>query len=234
MEITNRENILVDIWQSWNPGPASGVKYRRMHAVTIRSLLVLIALLTVGQQAAGQPGPQSDCQFYATEKPAVYCESIEVGYIVLAANTFTATFAVRFESKFFSGLQRLQTSDGWEFRNAGHRAVNYPAEFAVIIEPSRSYQLGESSPAPLSLPVVRLPPVRPRRIKVRWLDSRQRVLGAKSSELKQVVEPWSELREPRVWYRAKITGVNQPLASRVEVRVIGDGNTLLGTMRGKL
>jgi hypothetical protein len=217
------------------PRPSVGVEYRRMHAVTIRSLLVLIALLTVGQQqAAGQPGHESDCQFYATEKPAVYCDSIEVGYIVLAANTFTATLAVRFESKFFSGLHRLPTSDGWEFRNAGHRAVNYPAEFAVIIEPSRSYQLGESSPAPLSLPVVRLPPLRPRRIKVRWLDSRQRVLGAKSSELKQVVEPWSELREPRVWYRAKITGVNQPLASRVEVRVIGDGNTLLGTIRGKL
>lgn len=196
---------------------------------------MLIALLTLGQQhALGQPGHESDCQFYATEKPALYCESIEVGYIALAAKNFTATFVVRFESKFFSGLQRVQTSDGWEFRKAGHLALNYPGEFTVIIEPPCSYQLGETSPAPLSLPVVRLPPVRPRRIKVRWLDSRQRVLAAKSAELKQVEEPWSELRQPRVWYRATITSVNQPLASSIEVRVTGDGNTLLGTMRGKL
>ena len=192
-------------------------------------------MLTLGQQhAPGQPAHESDCQFYATEKPAVYCESIEVGYIALAAKNVTATFVVRFQSNFFSGLQRVQTSDGWGFRKAGHLVSNYPEEFTVIIEPPVSYQLGGSLPAPLSLPVVRVPPVRPRRIKVSWLDSQQRVLAAKSAELMQVVEPWPELRPPRVWYRATVTGVDQPLASGVEVRVTGDGNTLLGTMRVKL
>ena len=208
-----------------------------MRAVTIGSMSVLLALLTLGQpHAPGQGSGESDCLSSATEKPAVYCESIEIGNIALATKNFTATFVVRFESKFFSGLEHVRTSHGSEFRKAGHPVSSYPGEFTLgIVPPLDLNQLGKPLPAPLPLPAVRLPPeMQPRRVVVRWLDSRQRVLATKSTDLEQVEESWTELRQPRVWYRATIRGVNQALASGLEVLVTGDGETLLGTMHGRL
>jgi len=210
-----------------------------MGAITIRAMFVLVALMTQEQQhAKGNAGRDSDCLVHSTEKRVVYCESIAVGDIAFAAKSLTATWVVSFESKFFSGLERVKTSHGSEFRKAGHPVSHYPGEFTIAIEPPLDlYQLGKSSPAPLPLPVpaVRLPPeMRPRRVIVRWLDSSQRVLAEKSTNLEEVEEAWPELRQPLVWYRATITGVNGTLASGVEVQVMGDGDALLGTMRGRL
>ena len=69
---------------------------------------------------------------------------------------------------------------------------------------------------------------------MRWLDSSGRVLAEKSSELQEMVEPWTELRQPRIWYWTTITGVDEGLVSDLELSVMGKGNALLGKLRGQL
>ena len=207
-----------------------------MPVVTIRATLLLVALLNLAQQyAQAKAGRDTDCLIKATKKRVFYCESIVIGYVALATKKPTATLVVSFESKFFAGLERVKTSHGSEFRKAGHPASNYPVEFTLAIEPLVLDQLGKSLPAPLPSPAVRLPPeMRPRHVIVRWLDSSKRVLAEKASDLEEVEEAWPELRPPVVWYRATIVGVNESLASSLEVMVTGDSDALLGTMRGKL
>jgi len=207
-----------------------------MVALPIRSMAILLALLTLGQQhATGQTALGSDCLVSASEKTGVYCDSIALGSIALAAKNSTVTFIVKLESKLFSGLERVKTPNGWKFRKDGQLVSNYPGEFILVIEPPVSFQLGKPTPAPLPLPPVDLPPeMQPRQVVVRWLDSHHRVLATKSTNLERVEEPWSELRQPRVWYRATIRGVNQALASGIEVLVTGDRKAVLGIMRGKL
>ena len=219
----------------WNTAPPRR-RALKMQAVTIRATLLLVALLNSSQQyAQAKAGRDSDCLIKATKKRVFYCDSIVIGYVALATKKPTATLVVSFESKFFAGLERVKTSHGSEFRKAGHPASNYPVEFTLAIEPLVLDKLGKSSPSPLPSPAVRLPPeMRPRHVIVRWLDSSERVLAEKASDLEEVEEAWPELRPPVVWYRAIIVGITQSLASSVEVMVTGNNDALLGTIRGKL
>ena len=82
---------------------------------------------------------------------------------------------------------------------------------------------------PIKLPLEQ----RPQRIVIRWLDG-AKVLGETKLPLEEVVEPWRELAAPQVWYRAKVSDVNQPLAANIEVTVLGEGNVALKSIIGKL
>jgi hypothetical protein len=190
-----------------------------MRAATIKMLL--LSLLSLGpQHAHAKADRDSDCLLHPAKKHVVYCESIPIGSVALAAQHFTNTALISFDSRFFSGLERLKTGHGLEFRKARQSVLNYPGEFTVAIE---------------TLPLVRLPAeLRPRHVIVRWLDVSQRVLAEKTTDLEEVEEAWPELAPPKVWYRARISGVNEPLTSGVEVLVTGDGGAVLGTMRGNL
>ena len=201
-----------------------------------RILVVLAAMVALGGQLAnGKSDVDSECLPKVSKKRLVYCESITVGNISLATQKSPSILGVTFKSKFFSGLQHVRTRDGWQFRKSGQSILKYPPEFSVILEPLVGAQ-GDQSPDPL-MPqaAVRLPvEVRPRRVVVRSLDSSGRVVAEKSSELQEVVEPWTELRQPRIWYWTTITGVDEGLVSDLEVLVMGEGNALLGKIRGQL
>ena len=198
-------------------------------------LVILTATLALGQQVAnGKPDRDSECRPKVSKKRLVYCESITVGNISLATPIFPSILAVTFESKFFAGLQRDRTSHGWQFRKSGQSIFKFPPEFSLVVEPL--VVPGQQSTDPL-MPqaAVRLPPeMKPQQVVVRWLDSSGRVVSEKSAALHEVVEPWTELRQPRIWYRTTITGVNEVLASDLEISVRGEGNALLGTLRGQL
>jgi hypothetical protein len=190
-----------------------------MRAATIKVLLVSLLSLAL-QHAHAKAGRGSDCLLHPAKKRVVYCESIPIGSVALAAQNFTGTALISFDSNFFSGLERLKKGPGPEFRKAGHRVLNYPDEFTLAIEP---------------LPPVRLPgELRPRRVIVRWLDVSQHVLAEKTTDLEEVEEWWPELAPPKVWYRTRISGVNEPLISGIEILVTGDGGAVLGTMGGNL
>lgn len=201
-----------------------------------RILVVIAAMLALGRQlASGRTDGDSECLPKVSKKRLVYCESITVGDISLATQKFPSSLVVTFKSKSFSGLQRVRTRDGWQFRKSGQSILKYPPEFSLIIEPLVGVQ-GHRSPDPL-MPqaAVRLPlEMQPRRVVVKWIDSSGRVLAEKSSELQEMVEPWTELRQPRIWYWTTIAGVDEGLMSELEVSVTGEGNALLGKFRGQL
>jgi len=201
-----------------------------------RILVVLAAILALGQQLAnGKTDDDSECLPKVSKKRLVYCESITVGNISLATQKFPSILGVTFKSKFFSGLQRVRTRDGWQFRKSGQSILKYPPEFSLILEPLVGVQGNQLLDPLMPQAAVHLPPeMEPRRVVVRWLDSSGRVLAEKSSELQEVVEPWTELRQPRIWYWTTITGVDEGLASDLELSVMGKGNALLGKLRGQL
>lgn len=208
-----------------------------MVGVTIQSMLVLAFLLNTGKaDAQGKAGTDSDCQINIPAKRLVYDRSVVIGCLELASSKPAATLIVRLDSQFFDGLERIRTSHGSVFRKAGHPVSKYPEEFTVVIHlVVANNSLQKSSPDPMSSTPVRLPDeMRPQHVIVRWLDSSERVLTEKSGDLQEKEEAWPELRPPAVWYQATVKGVNENLASSVEVVMIGAGGVLLGTTRGKL
>jgi len=146
-----------------------------MRAARIRVFLISVALLSLRWQYAHGAGQDPDCLLHPAQEHVVYCESIPIGSVGLAAQNFTDTALISFESKFFSGLERIKKPHGPEFRKAGHPVLNYPGQFTLAIEPLVLPQVGNSQPA-ARLPAALLP----RRISVRWLDASQRVLAERA------------------------------------------------------
>jgi hypothetical protein len=48
---------------------------------------------------------------------------------------------------------------------------------------------------------------------VRWLDSKQKMVAEQSSKFNEQVEGWTELEQPRQWYRAKVNGLSASFSS---------------------
>jgi hypothetical protein len=164
----------------------------------------------------------------------VYSEHVVIGQAEIGARSFL----VRFESKFFDGLERIRTAQGFEFRKAGQRVTEYPDTLTVVLEPIA--------------PMENMPSEEfysgPRKVTVKWLDDSHRVIDSKSGDLRvdghflacccenggpQPVGLWPELPlHPSMFYTAEIAGIKQPLATDVEVVVTGKYNLTLGIVRG--
>jgi hypothetical protein len=163
-----------------------------------------------------------------------YCEFINFGNFEVHTQGISTTFSVTFASKSFDGLERIPSKHGLQFRKAGHLVFQYPKDFTISIELLNRDPVWQPQPSMPVLAAETPANVRPRRVIVRWLDSRQRVLLERTADLHEVTEAWSELRPPRISYRTKITGVAEPLTARLQVTVLGDRAHWLGSVRGQL
>ncbi len=162
-----------------------------------------------------------------------YCESVQLASEPITAQKVSFTISV--ESKFFDGLERQKTSNGFVFRKDKRDVTQYPDSLMIVVEvESPELLLHADDDVRVPKRPLRLPPEQtPRRVVIRWLDG-AKVLGGETLQLEEVVEPWRELSAPQVWYRAKVSNVNQPLSANLEVTVLGESSTPLTSIIGKL
>ena len=187
---------------------------------------------------------QSKCEaVIKRDGSASYCESVPFGLTPNAnkqpvkapvSNNQVFEVSVSIESKFFEGLQRLSTSRGMEFRKGGQSVTNYPDTFVIEVEPFFLQLKNDQSELPPS--ATKLPQDKtPTRVILRWLDPQTgAVLDNNELKLEEVVEAWQELSPPKVWYRARVEGVEKPLAAKLQIIVLGNSETPLATLSGRL
>lgn len=157
-----------------------------------------------------------------------YCGSVQLGTLKLTTGRFSSMVSVHFASNAFNSLECANTNEGWHCTKSGQPALDYPSEFSVLIEPLEVVQTYSLFPTP---PFRLRHRLQPRRVVVRWLDSEKRILAERSSKFDEQVEAWTELQQPRLWYRAKVNGLSAVLASGIEAQIIGDKDYSLGTLR---
>ena len=213
-----------------------------MPKVTLSIALVLLASVAIvvcvrwlanSKQKQYSPAAQthiaaeSSCREKISPNYVEYCGSVQLGTLKLMTGRFSSMVSVHFVANAFNILECSNTSEGWHCTQSGKPVLEYPSEFSVLIEPIEVVQ-------PYSL--VPTPPFRlrhrlqPRRVVVRWLDSEKRILTERSSKFDEQVEAWTELQQPRLWYRAKVNGLSAVLASGLEAKIIGDKDQPLGTL----
>lgn len=194
-------------------------------------LLLAVALFPVYGKASSEPY----CVPKISKKRALYCGYVSLGEITLSAKGITATVVLELESDAFSALERVNTSHGPKFRNHGRPSSKYPTEFTLMIKRPAFIQPWGQSSHPFPMATARIPPeILPRHVTMKWLDPSGHVIAERSTEIKEVVESWPEGRTPSIWYQGEITGVGAPLNSDLEVRVTGEDETLIGTVRSGL
>jgi len=193
---------------------------RKLRVLLVFSVLVLFPGVLIAEEP--------ECYLYAPakQKKCVYTESVEIGFAAFSSGATAAHFTVSFNSLFFRGVERVRTAQGFEFRKASRAITEYPDAITVIVEPAMSPTWHSTLAAS--------PELKPYHVEVRWLDSSHRVIDSKSGELREVVEPWPELRQPRIWYIAELSGIKQSVTTDVEVVVTGDSEARVSTVRGRL
>ena len=169
------------------------------------------------------PKQQHDC---------VFRERVAIGGVTIESQQLFLTLT----SKGFDGIERERINGAFQFHKANRRVVDYPDTLTVVVESLVSSQ-ATSLGWPLALPasLIRLPSdLLPMKVTLNWVDKTGRITESKASELREVVEPWPELRAPQVWYVADFTGIRQPLENDVEIVLTGPGATPEAKLRARL
>ena len=228
-----------------HPDSSIGVippEHARMAKVTCTIVLTLIGsieiMVAVGWLSAWtQNKTPSGLTHIADERPCQdkiskdhveYCGSVQLGMLKLTNGRFSSMVNVYFASNAFQRLECNKTWEGWRCIKSGQPMLEYPSEFSILVEPLQVVETQSLVPTP---PFRLRPELQPRRVMVRWLDANKRILAEQCTKLDEQVEAWTELQQPRLWYRAKVNGLSAVLASAIEAEIIGDKDYLLGTLR---
>lgn len=197
--------------------------------VLAASVFIVIVLNATGASASERDclPPKPD------QRKVTYCESVKIGHEPFDTNG--STYTVSFESKFFDGLMRTKTKKGYAFRKGYQAVTNYPESFVIAVE-MFSFRAVLNRPADAAPGIPHHPPreQKPRELVLRWLNQSGAVLGETKISLEEVVEGWPEHDSPTVWYRATVGQVNQPLDAFAEIVLLGEGESPLATVRGRL
>ena len=186
---------------------------------TVTSVLVLISAVHAQQDW---------CDLVPTPKvkKVVYCESLPIG------TTQGGGYTISLESKFFDGLRRTIADGRVRFQKDGQDVSAYPGAFLVAVEKRSLVITSSSGIVILSGTSTRTDqPTTPRKVRLRWLDSSGVSSREITADLEEVQEAWPELSFPRIWYRAKIEGVSEPLNAELEVNLIDEKGNVLGQVK---
>ena len=184
--------------------------------------LAVVVLATISAGFAAGRDHDSCLLPDSSHKRSEYCESVPLGSH--KATKVPANYSVTLKSEFFKGLKRIRSPKGFDFVKDGHAVAKYPEQLTIEVsttfsEIDLSRRLVPGKPARPAAQEV------PRRVVLRWHDATGKVLETRSVDLEEVVEPWPELSQPQVWYRATISGVDQLLSGELETLVFTRGET---------